>query len=106
MKDATYDASQRSVPVRVALPSAMTGPPAGFSLSDGWDLSGITLTELWLRYLAVGGTASPGQVAAYARGQSRPDSHEHNMIAQAINEHFMDQGEDHPVSYQDILPPA
>jgi len=24
------------------------------------------------------------------------------MIAQAINEYFMDQGEDHPVSYQDI----
>jgi len=24
------------------------------------------------------------------------------MIAQAINEYFTDQGEDHPVSYQDI----
>lgn len=84
----------------------MTGPGAGFSLSDGWDLSGLTLTELWLRYLAIGGTATPAQVAAYARGQSRPDSHQHNMIAQAINEHFTDHGEDHPVSYQDIPPPA
>ena len=84
----------------------MTSPGAGFSLSDGWDLSGLTLTELWLRYLGVGGTATPAQLAAFARGQPCPDSHQHNMIAQAINEHFTDQGEDHPVSYQDIPPPA
>jgi hypothetical protein len=53
----------------------MSGPNAGFSLSDGWDLSGLTLTELWLRYLAVGGTASPGWVAAYARGLLSRRSH-------------------------------
>ena len=80
----------------------MSGPSAGFSLADGWDLSGLTLIELWLRYLALGGTASPDRVEAYARGQLRPDSYQHNMIAQAINEHFTDRGEDHPVSYQDI----
>jgi hypothetical protein len=80
----------------------MSTPGPGFSLADGWDLSGLTLGELWLRYLAVGGTAGPARVAAYARGQLRPDSYQHNMIAQAINEHFTDQGEDHPVSYQDI----
>jgi hypothetical protein len=80
----------------------MSGPRAGFSLSDGWDLSGLTLGELWLRYLAVGGTASPGRVAAYARGRLRPDSYQHNLIAQAINEHFTDLGDDHPVSYRDI----
>jgi hypothetical protein len=44
----------------------------------------------------------PARVSAFARGLLRPDSHQHNMIAQAINEHFTDQGEDHPVSYQDI----
>jgi hypothetical protein len=80
----------------------MNSPGAGFTLSDGWDLSGLTLSQLWIGYLAVGGTASPAQVRAYARGQIRPDSYQHNMIAQAINEHFTDQGEDHPVSYQDI----
>lgn len=80
----------------------MTGPGTGFSLSDGWDLSGLTLEELWLGYLAVGGSATPGQVAAYTRGQSRPDTYQHNMIAQAINEHFIGRGENHPVGYQDI----
>jgi hypothetical protein len=80
----------------------VSGPGTGFSLSDGWDLSGLTLTQLWLRYLALGGSASPAQVAAYARGRLRPDSYQHNMIAHAINEHFTDRGEDHPVSYQNI----
>jgi hypothetical protein len=80
----------------------MNAPGAGFSLSDGWDLSGLTLTELWLRYLAIGGSASRVGLRAYARGLARPDSHQHNIIAQAINEHFIEQGEDHPVSYQDL----
>jgi hypothetical protein len=80
----------------------MSGTSAGFSLSDGWDLSGLTLAQLWLRYLAIGGSASKAQVAAYARGLGCPDSYEHNMIAQAINEHFLDRGEDHPVGYREI----
>jgi hypothetical protein len=80
----------------------MSGSGTGFSLSDGWDLSGLTLEELWLSYLAVGGTASAAQVAAYARDRSRPDAYQHNLIAQAINEYFIDREEDHPVGYQDI----
>jgi hypothetical protein len=74
----------------------------GFSLSDGWDLSGLPLTDLWLHYLALGGNASPARVQAYARGLLPADSYQHNLIAQAINDYFTDQGEDHPVSYQDI----
>jgi hypothetical protein len=80
----------------------VSGPGTGFSLSDGWDLSGLSLNELWLSYLALGGSASPSRVAAYARGRLCPDSYQHNMIAQAINEHFTDRGENHPVSYLDI----
>ena len=78
----------------------------GFSLSEGWDLSGLTLTELWLRYLGVGGSATPARLAAYARGELHPGSHQHNLIAQAMNEYFTDRGEDHPVGYQDIPFPA
>ncbi|MDQ2813249.1 MAG: hypothetical protein M3Z75_15580 [Actinomycetota bacterium] len=80
----------------------MSGPSTGFSLSDGWDLSGLTLSGLWLRYIALGGSASPDRVAAYAHGLLRPDSYQHNMIAHALNEHFTDRGEDHPVGYRDI----
>ena len=105
-KDATDDASPLSALIPVhdlsGGASAVSGSGPGFSLSDGWDLSGLPLAELWLRYLAMGGTASPTLVAAYTRGQLHPDAYQHNMIAQAINEHFSDLGEDHPVSYQDI----
>jgi hypothetical protein len=55
------------------------------------NLSGLTLNDLWLNYIAIGGTASKAEVAAYARGLACPDSYQHNMIAQAINEHFMDR---------------
>jgi hypothetical protein len=34
-------------------------------------------------------------------GLLRPDTYQHNLIAQAINERFLDNGQDHPVSYQD-----
>jgi hypothetical protein len=106
LKDATHDVSPLITPAasrgRIARQPVMSGRPAGFSLSDGWDLSGLTLSELWLRYLAVGGTASRARVGQYARGQLRPDTYQHNMIAHAINEYFTDRGEDHPVSYQDI----
>jgi hypothetical protein len=87
---------------RIVWPLAMSSPSPGFGLSDGWDLSGLTLAKLWLRYLALGGNASPALLEAYARGLVCPDRYEHNMIAQAINEHFMDRGEDHPVGYQEI----
>ena len=80
----------------------MSGPGSGFTLSEGWDLSGLPLSGLWLNYFALGGNASPTRVAAYARGLPRPDSYQHNMIAQALNEYFTDRGEDHPVAYQDI----
>ena len=80
----------------------MNGSDAGFSLSDGWDLSGLTLEDLWMGYMTLGGTASAARVAAYARGRLRPDAYQHNLIAQAINEHFIGGEQDHPVAYRDI----
>ena len=44
----------------------------------------------------------PPRAQAYARGLRPPDSYQHTLIALAINDHFTDQGEDHPVRYQDI----
>jgi hypothetical protein len=71
------------------------------SLFDGLQLSGLTPAELWLGYYSVGGNASELEVEAYALGLLRPDAYQHNLIAQAINESFIDDGLDHPVSYHD-----
>jgi hypothetical protein len=75
--------------------------PHDLSLQDGAALSGMDPSELWLRQIAVGGTAGDLEVEAYVLGILQPDAHQHNIIAQAINEHFMDQGGDHPVAYDD-----
>jgi hypothetical protein len=79
----------------------MTDDARKLSLFDGLQLSGMTPGELWLSYYSVGGNASELEVEAYALGLLRPDAYQHNLIAQAINESFVVNGQDHPVSYQD-----
>jgi hypothetical protein len=71
------------------------------SLEGGMDLSGMSYIELWMRQVSVGGDLDRLEVEAYVLGVLRPDSYRHNVLAQAINEHFIDQGADHPVAYDD-----
>lgn len=71
------------------------------NLFDGLRRSGMTPGELWLSYYSVGGDAGELEVEAYALGLLEPDAYQHNLIAQAINERFLDNGQDHPVSYHD-----
>lgn len=75
---------------------------AGISLRDGLDLSGLSITDLWLRYIALGGNASKAAMSRHITGQDRPSHYQHNLIAQAINESFTERGEDHPVGYRDV----
>ena len=42
------------------------------------------------------------EVEAYVLGLLVSDPLTHNLIAQALNEHFIDQGDDHPVAYIDV----
>lgn len=71
---------------------------AGFSLADGLDLSGLSYAQLWLLYISVGGTTDLDglrqQVAVDV------DPYEHNMIAQALNDYFLDRGQFYPVGYR------
>ncbi len=83
----------------------MSTQHANLSLFDGWQRSGLSAAELWIRYYAVGGDAAELEVEAYALGLLNPDDYQHNLIAQALNEYFLDRHEDHPVRYRD-LPPA
>jgi hypothetical protein len=80
----------------------MSNDHLALSLFDGLQRSGLTPTDLWLRYYAVGGDAGEIEVEAYALGLLRPDTLEHNLIAQALNEHFLDCQEDHPVGYREL----
>lgn len=74
------------------------------TLRDGMDLADLSMTELWLRYIALGGNSSMNEMARHVTGEDRPDDHEHNAIAQAINESFIERDEDHPVAYRHTDP--
>jgi hypothetical protein len=64
-------------------------------------LAGLSLPELWRNYFAIGGNGSTGEVEAYLRGALQPTDHEYDLLAQAINDQFVDLGLDHPVPYAD-----
>jgi hypothetical protein len=79
----------------------VTATESGLSLQAGMRLSGMTYAELWLRYVAVSGTIGELELEAYVLGLLVADDYQHNLIAQALNEYFLDIGQDLPVAYRD-----
>lgn len=63
------------------------------------DLSDLSDRELWLRYFALGGTASPGSVITHVASGAILDEHQHNVIVHALNERFHELGLGRPVPY-------
>jgi len=56
--------------------------------------------ELWLRYFALGGMSTSFQLEAFLYGALRPSPHDHDVIAHALNERFVELGGNHPVPYE------
>jgi hypothetical protein len=77
----------------------MTSDDPGLSLQNGMARSGMRFEELWLGQLALGGEAGRLEVEAYVLGLLAVDAYQHDLLAQALNECFLDRGEDHPVGY-------
>ena len=57
--------------------------------------------ELWLRYFELGGMSTGLQLEAYLYGALLPSRHDHDLIAHALNERFVELGGNHPVPYAD-----
>ena len=57
--------------------------------------------ELWLRYFELGGMSTGLQLEAFLYGALRPTRHDHDIIAHALNERFVELGGNHPVPYAD-----
>jgi hypothetical protein len=74
-------------------------PSDGLSLHTGMLATEMSYHQLWLRYIGVSGAAGPLELEAYVLGLLSPDVYEHDLIAQAINEWFIDRGQNHPVGY-------
>lgn len=59
----------------------------------------LTHGELWLRYFELGGMSSALELEAILYGALEPSPHDHDVIAHALNERFVELGGNHPVSY-------
>jgi hypothetical protein len=55
--------------------------------------------ELWFRCIGLGGTNTPLQMDAIVHGALRPNAHEFNLIAVAINEYLEEIGVNRVVEY-------
>lgn len=76
--------------------------PNHLSLYEGAEYARMTPSDLWVRYYALGGNAGEYEVEAYTLGLLLADNYQYNVIAQAINEVFIDRGANHPVAYRDL----
>lgn len=64
--------------------------------------AGMSFQDLWIAYFSLGGTAHPDAVRAYLGGGSVP-SLDYDVLAQALNDRFIDLGQNHPVPYREEL---
>jgi hypothetical protein len=67
--------------------------------------AGLSHGELWFRYFELGGMNTGLELEAILHGVLTPSSHEHDVIAHAINERFVELGSNHPVAYSKDLKP-
>jgi hypothetical protein len=82
-------------------PGSSCGPEsAGLSLVEGAARLGIDPGQLWVEYLAMGGHLAAAEVQAALNGTRELEPREHNFLAAALNEYFVDCGEDHAVNYR------
>jgi hypothetical protein len=63
--------------------------------------AGLSHPELWLRYFELGGMSSGFELETFLYGLAAPTPHDHDVIATALNERFVELGGNHPVAYLD-----
>jgi hypothetical protein len=74
------------------------------TIRNGLRLARWTISDLWIAAVAIGGAFSHHDIDQIASGQRQATPTEHDILAAAMNEHFLDHGYDHPVAYWHDLP--
>jgi len=64
----------------------------------------MRVQELWLDYFALGGSAGLYEVEAYLVGLMSMSAHEHNVLAQAINERLAELSPPPRAPYRNLDP--
>jgi len=75
----------------------------GASIRAGLALSALSLYDLWLRYVGIGGSHTPDELRAYVCGDMAWTAIQHDVAAQALNDYFTEHGLDHIVAYANEL---
>lgn len=75
-------------------------------LEQARQVVGMSIDDLWLRYFALGGMSNALEVEAYLLGALLAPTHDHDVLAVALNERFSELGGDHPVPYSGDEPPG
>jgi len=61
----------------------------------------LSIHDFWLRCFELGGMNTPWELDAFLHEASLPTDHEHNLMALALNEYFVEIGVSQAVSYID-----
>jgi hypothetical protein len=77
----------------------MAGQQQHIGIFQGYARSNLTMRELWLRHLEVGGYLEPIELDAYIWGALTPDPNQHDVIARTLNDFFLETTGDKPVRY-------
>jgi hypothetical protein len=68
-------------------------------LEQGRIDAGLSHSELFLRYFELGGMSSAIQLEAFLYEALKQGSHDHDIVAHALNERFVELGGNHPIAY-------
>ena len=74
-------------------------------LAKAFENSQLRIEQLWLAYFALGGSAGRYEVEAYLAGLMPLSAHEHNVLAQAVNERLAELPPPPRAPYRDTDPP-
>jgi hypothetical protein len=69
------------------------------ALQNGLDRADWRSIDLWQAALGTGGDFSRHDVEAFLDGNRVATGAEHDILAAALNDHFVDRHDDHPVHY-------
>lgn len=80
--------------------------PRVSDLEQGRIDTGLTHGELFLRYFELGGMSSALELEALLYDALVPSPFDHDIVAHALNERFVELGVNHPVPYRSDDPDA
>ena len=68
--------------------------------------AGLSVSELWWRYFALGGMRNELEIEAILYKALIPTASDRDLLAVALNERINELGGDHPVPYSDDDQPS